>query len=190
MEFVPWPKTPRLKEAWCTITEKIDGTNAQVFVPEDGDRILAGSRTRYVDPENDNYGFAVWCRENEDKLWSLGPGRHYGEWWGPGIQRRYSVPTKRLSLFNVNRYRDGRDAPPDGIFAVPLLYSGPFELSAVNAAMKRLESEGSVASPGFMYPEGVVIHIPATGHRFKELFDPLPKSYKMGKAPDVSTVGV
>jgi hypothetical protein len=59
-EFQPFPKLARLSRE-MTITEKIDGTNAQVFVTEEG-QVFAGSRTRWVTPENDNYGFAAWVK--------------------------------------------------------------------------------------------------------------------------------
>ena len=35
MEFVKFPKIPRLKNSLMRITEKIDGTNAQIIIPED-----------------------------------------------------------------------------------------------------------------------------------------------------------
>jgi hypothetical protein len=57
--YVPFPRVPRLNRE-VLITEKIDGTNAQVFIAEDGERILAGSRTRWITPEVDNFGFAAW----------------------------------------------------------------------------------------------------------------------------------
>jgi ATP-dependent RNA circularization protein (DNA/RNA ligase family) len=54
--FEDFPKIARLSRE-CCITEKIDGTNAQVVITEDG-QVLAGSRTRFITPEDDNYGFA------------------------------------------------------------------------------------------------------------------------------------
>jgi hypothetical protein len=35
---------------------------------------------------------------------TLGAGRHFGEWWGAGVQRRYGQTAKRFSLFNVSKY--------------------------------------------------------------------------------------
>ena len=46
MEFEEFPKVPRLSRG-CVITEKIDGTNAQVMVDEDG-TVTAASRTRII----------------------------------------------------------------------------------------------------------------------------------------------
>lgn len=62
--FEAFPKIPRLKRG-CVITEKIDGTNACVYVGEDG-LVLAGSRSRWVTPEADNFGFAAWVRDHEE----------------------------------------------------------------------------------------------------------------------------
>lgn len=90
MEFVEFPKMPRLSRE-CVITEKIDGTNAQIFIADDCETMLIGSRTRWITPENDNAGFARWCMEHKEDLLRLGPGRHFGEWWGQGIQRNYGL---------------------------------------------------------------------------------------------------
>lgn len=65
-EFVPFKKIGRLSRM-CTITEKIDGTNASVFIGEDGE-FLTGSRTRWITPEDDNYGFAKWAQTHKDEL--------------------------------------------------------------------------------------------------------------------------
>lgn len=80
--FEPFPKIARLSRE-IVVTEKIDGTNAQVFITDDG-RVLAGSRTRWLTPESDNFGFAAWVHANQFNLKQLGQGRHYGEWWGAG----------------------------------------------------------------------------------------------------------
>jgi hypothetical protein len=105
-EFQEFPKMPR-RSRDVVITEKIDGTNACVFIGEDGE-FLAGSRTRWITPEDDNFGFSRWAHENKDDLLTLGPGRHFGEWWGSGIQRKYGLTEKRFSLFNTSRWVDRR----------------------------------------------------------------------------------
>jgi hypothetical protein len=162
-EFVPFDKIPRLRRG-CTITEKIDGTNAQVYFADDGS-MLVGSRNRWITPDADNYGFARWAYENEAELRKLGPGRHFGEWWGAGIQRRYGVPDKRFSLFNVGRWGDG--LPADVVGLVPVLYAGDFTDTAVNDALHRLSTLGSAAAPGFRDPEGIVVHHAAANRLFK-----------------------
>lgn len=173
MEFTPFRKIPRLRRD-IVITEKIDGTNAQVVVGEDGS-VRAGSRSRFITPENDNFGFAAWVAENESGLAQLGPGIHYGEWWGQGIQRKYGLDHKRFSLFNVSRWRDER---PACCHVVPILYEGPFTEAGVNGALAILHGNGSQAAPGFPKPEGVIIYHEASNALFKVTLekDEAPKS--------------
>lgn len=163
-EFEAFQKIPRLKRD-CVISEKIDGTNAQVFIDDDG-HIYAGSRSRWITPADDNFGFAAWVDANTEELAKLGPGHHYGEWWGSGIQRRYDLTEKRLSLFNTGRWSDPALLPAC-CHLVPVLYQGPFSSEAVDAAVERLRADGSVAAPGFMKAEGVIIYLPAARNLFK-----------------------
>ena len=173
MEFKEFPKMPRLSRE-IIVTEKIDGTNAQVCITEDG-RILAGSRTRWITPENDNFGFAAWVRDNAEELLKLGPGSHFGEWWGAGIQRRYGLSEKRFSLFNVARWGEERPACCD---VVPVLYRGEFDTAAVEDCIASLREFGSRAAPGFMKPEGVVVFHIAGNVGFKKTLekDDVPKT--------------
>ena len=136
----------------CVISEKIDGTNAQVCVLEDG-RVLAGSRTRLITPEDDNMGFARWVAEHADELRTgLGPGKHYGEWWGSGIQRRCGLKEKRFSLFNAGRWTD--DVRPACCHVVPVLFQGIFTSDAVDAALAKLAAEGERRRPRIHGPRG------------------------------------
>ena len=171
-EFVPFPKMPRLSRE-ILITEKIDGTNAQIFIGEDG-KFLVGSRTRWITPESDNFGFARWAYENEEQLRELGPGRHFGEWWGSGIRRRYDLNEKRFSLFNVSRWAADR---PACCHVVPLLYQGEFSQKAIDDCLTALQCAGSQASPGFMRPEGVIVYHVAARMGFKKTIekDEVPK---------------
>jgi hypothetical protein len=173
-DFEPFQKIARLKRN-CVITEKIDGTNAQVFIGEDGE-FRCGSRTRWISPEDDNYGFARWANDHRDELLELGPGRHFGEWWGSGIQRRYNVPEKRFSLFNVGRW-NSVTPPPACCHLVPVLYEGPFSTEVVEQQVERLRVEGSAAAPGFMKAEGVIVYLPAARELFKVTLekDEVPK---------------
>src|ERR1700677_2706004 len=154
MEFVEFDKIARLSRN-CVVTEKIDGTNASITITEDGE-FLIGSRTRWVTPTDDNFGFARWATEYRLELMKLGPGSHYGEWWGLGIQRSYGQKEKRFSLFNTARWSDDAVRPTCcGVF--PVLYSGEFDTSHITAALLDLHLTVSKAAPGFMKPEGVVI---------------------------------
>lgn len=168
-EFEGFPKMARLSRE-CIITEKIDGTNAQVYIYEDEaglTRIVAGSRKRWLLPEqSDNFGFATWVRANAEELLKLGYGRHFGEWWGHGIGRRYGLTEKRFSLFNVTRWTD--DVRPACCSVVPTLYRGVFSTAIVEEVCHTLAKEGSFAAPGFKQPEGIVVFHTAAGIGFKK----------------------
>lgn len=205
IEFTPWPKIARLNRD-IVITEKIDGTNAaigvipftvpcscdepgceNVIVVEDvPPTVYAQSRSRIITPEDDNFGFARFVSDNADALASLlGPGVHFGEWWGQGIQRGYGLDHKRFSLFNRARwgFLDDPDylatQPRPIVGVVPLLYEGSFDgwadgkLDPVedgtpwNWALYRLRGHGSYAAPGFMKPEGIVVYHTAANQMFK-----------------------
>ena len=184
--FVGFPKIARLSRE-VIITEKIDGTNGQIFIGEDGVTMLAGSRTCWITPKDDNHGFAAWVLAHKDELLALGPGRHYGEWWGSGIQRGYGLPKgeKRLSLFNVTRWCLSGQTPqviskddkgveklqsvlPACVSLVPVLWRGIFDTSQVERCLAELQLFGSKASPGFMQPEGVVVFHIAGNTGFKK----------------------
>jgi hypothetical protein len=193
MEFQDFPKMARLARD-VIVTEKIDGTNAQVCIGDDG-TLLAGSRTRWITPADDNFGFAAWVESHREELLTLGPGRHFGEWWGAGIQRRYGLTEKRFSLFNVQRWALHDTAPktyptadprvtrtqdvlPPCCGLVPLLYQGQFDTAAVDECIERLRLTGSLAAPGFMKPEGVVVFHTAGNVGFKKTLekDDVPKA--------------
>lgn len=164
--FVEFPKMARLSRE-IIVTEKIDGTNAQVHITEDGG-FYVGSRTRWITPEHDNFGFAAWAHANRDELMQLGPGSHFGEWWGAGIQRRYGLDHKRWSLFNVARWGESR---PACCHVVPVLYRGLFDTFEIETALQRLVFDGSAAAPGFMKPEGVVVYHIAGNVGFKKTIE-------------------
>lgn len=164
VEFEAFPKIARLFRE-VTITEKIDGTNAQIIIDEDG-HVFAGSRSRLITPKDDNFGFAAWVDKNADDLRKLGPGRHYGEWWGAGIQRRYGLTERRFSLFNTARWSDD-SVRPACCHVVPVLYQGIMHTYAVDNAIQELRALGSKAAPGFMDPEGVIVWHEAARQYFK-----------------------
>lgn len=151
------------------VTEKIDGTNAQVCVTDDG-RVIAGSRTRWVTPSDDNFGFAKWVQDNIEALRTLGPGKHFGEWWGSGVQRGYGLPKglKKFSLFNVTRFSSER---PACCGVVPVLWRGLMEEFDCAAVCADLRLRGSKAAPGFMKPEGIVIFHTKSGVMFKKTLE-------------------
>lgn len=167
--FEEWPKIQRYRKVRALVTEKIDGTNAQIYVPEDPTSpLLAGSRNRWLTAASvsgkqstDNFNFADFVLANGEVLRRLGPGRHYGEWYGAGIGRRYGLTERRFALFNVDRYaKDGLPAGlPANVGIVPTVYHGEFNPDAIDAAIRGVYAGGSVAVPGYNNPEGVVILI-------------------------------
>jgi hypothetical protein len=146
-EFQGYPKIPRHYRESFTITEKIDGTNGCVVITEHGE-VFAQSRSRFITPDDDNMGFAQWVYENKEELLLLGPGYHYGEWWGQGIQRRYFENHKVFSLF---AWWLKEEEIPKCCRVVPVI------AQTVQDAKERLKTEGSIASPGFLDPEGFMV---------------------------------
>lgn len=193
IDFIEFPKIARLNRE-IVVSEKIDGTNAQVYIRPASDSdfefgmdtqielpdgtagfIRAGSRTRWITTQDDNFGFAQWVHQHAHELATLGPGRHFGEWWGMSIQRKYGLSERRFSLFNVVRWcaHDKEPQPiqtpdprivkmqeriPACCHLVPVLHRGPFSSEAIHLALEWLRNYGSDAAPGFMKPEGIVVY--------------------------------
>lgn len=197
-EFIEMRKIPRGSRE-VLVTEKLDGTSALVYISPEGE-FLCGSRTRWITPENDNYGFAKWATAHMDELMMLGPGHHFGEWWGSGIQRGYGLPSgeKHWSLFNVQRWCLKGQTPKELVSAalnkgvprfqevlpgcvelVPLLWRGNMDDFDADAILKQLRAHGSFAAP-FLNPEGVVVLHIAGNVLFKKTLehDSKPKSSK------------
>ena len=187
-DFIEFPKMARFSRE-VIVTEKIDGTNAQILITENGE-FFTGSRTRWITPENDNYGFSKWAHGHKEELMELGVGRHFGEWWGSSIQRGYDLPKgeKRFSLFNVTRWCphggipqlisnvnpliiQKQDVLPPCVGLVPILWRGQFADLDVKEIMLKLLYSGSQAAPGFMRPEGIVIFHTKANVGFKKTFE-------------------
>lgn len=193
LEFQKFPSIKRLSRE-IIITEKLDGTNAQIYielranvpqadldggypflsVQKDGiDYVmLAGSRSRWLGSgKNDNFVFGDWVGKHREELLALGVGRHFGEWWGKGIQRGYNQESKKLSLFNVSRWYDfdaHKKVCPDCCDVVPPMYRGVMSEHEINRLLLHLKEHGSSAAPGFMDPEGIVIYHTAANVLFKK----------------------
>ena len=196
LAFQEFKGIPRLSRE-CIVSEKIDGTNSSILIaPEnwiDGKAafeepvnprtcvFLVGSRTRYITPEDDNFGFAAWAMQHrEEFILGLGYGRHFGEWWGSGINRGYGLTKgeKRWSLFNTNRWGPTRDLAkypedcPQCCSVVPVLWQGEFRTERVLGIMDVLGTHGSYAASGYMKPEGIVVyHTGKSGSYFKKTFE-------------------
>jgi hypothetical protein len=218
MEFKEFRKIPRLSRE-CTITEKLDGTNAQIFIYSSKDKlrfpfsdesnipsqkfiddycvyihpenphvdeddklyVFAGSKNRWlkIGKNTDNHGFASWVQKNGAELVMLGEGRHYGEFYGKGIQRGYGLEEKRFALFNTGKWvKQAKDSIsplgenqqycPDCCDVVPILYKGLFLTSAVDNEIDKLIRCGSRAVPGYFNPEGIVVFHEVSGTFFKK----------------------
>jgi hypothetical protein len=160
MEFITWKKIPRLVNEEYTFTEKIDGTNCCIAIDTDGS-FHCQSRTRIITRDDDNFGFAKWVYTNWDELSKLGPGYHFGEWWGKGIQRGYNLEEKRFSVFYYHN-----ELPTTLVHRVPNL-----GVNSAEEAVEVLKTQGSLASPGYMKPEGVVMYCRLTNSRYKIIID-------------------
>lgn len=162
MEFKAWPKITRVENRRPPVfTEKIDGTNACIVIGENGE-FACQSRSRFITPESDNFGFAKWAYANKDELMKMGEGYHYGEWWGLGIQRGYNQTHKRFSLFNTRRWGEHNPNTPECVSVVPLIRAGSIE-----EAKQLLIDNGSFAAPGFLNVEGLIMYEPDTDTCFK-----------------------
>jgi hypothetical protein len=150
--------------------------------------MFAGSRKKWLDTSSngDNFGFAKWVKANAEELLKLGEGRHFGEWYGKGIQRGYGLNEKRFALFNVGRWHKNGDTPrlisidpktkeekytnpaPKCCDVVPILDEGMFDTEAIQTVLDTLQVNGSYVSSGFMNPEGIIIFHKASGQLFKK----------------------
>lgn len=189
---VEFPKFRKMPRWWKTfvITEKIDGTNGLIQVWDEDDLpsnnppvtyddlmmryVAAGSRNRWLSLSlsADNHGFARWVNEHVNEAAQLGPGVHYGEWYGSGINRGYNLTNgeKRFALFNSHRWTEQR---PAGFDVVPTLWQGSGDdlSDGIASALDILRTEGSRMAPGFMRPEGIVIYSVENGVYWKKYLD-------------------
>lgn len=197
IEFRSWGKTPRLFRD-VVITEKIDGTNCAVIIEQvsntsDREGVLvfqevggalyavgAQSKNRLIYPgkTTDNYNFAQWVQENAEQLVeAFGPGHHFGEWWGKGIQNRYDVDYRTFSLFNTAKHADLffhtnllNDVDVT-VESVPILFEGEFSEEAVQRVAREMLKNGSFAVPHAANPEGICIYHTQSKQVYKYTFD-------------------
>jgi hypothetical protein len=179
--FEPYGKTAHWNGE-CLVTEKIDGSNVFVMIhPDPALPLAVGSRNRWISPgkATDNFGFAAWVAANEEAIRRLGPGRHNGEWWGCGIGRGYGLAERRWSLFNATQWTEEElrtRGLPDNVRVVPILARATVMTDPVGQAVMTLMAGGSVAAPGYMRPEGVIVFLRAAGKLLKLVFDKDAKS--------------
>lgn len=193
--FKEFPKISRFYEQEICITEKIDGTNGLIHIKpayevgiegllyddpdalfqdkyalhfKKGFAIYAGSRTRWLTPDDDNYDFAKWVKQNAEELFKLGKGSHYGEWWGQGINRKYSMSKKVFSLFNVHKWIDV-SVRPECCDVVPILYTGLITPKVVHTFSKPLQVSEAAKKYGIEFdnPEGTMFYLTKAGMYLK-----------------------
>lgn len=189
--FERFPSLTRFSHGW-TVTEKIDGTNACILIaPIDDPAINHGlmtarvgdtflftqSRNKIITPTDDNAGFAKYVEQYAPEIVeALGEGRHYGEWWGKGIQRNYGMTGKKFSLFNAARWSGPMQGGklPAQMDVVPHFVLNDYignTSTTFDTIMEKLKMGGSLAAPGFMNPEGIVMFHRPSGTTFKKTFD-------------------
>lgn len=160
-EFISYGKTHRFNRdeakwavgAEVVITEKVDGTNALVYVDKNKGLVLAGSKEKWlVEGVNDNFDFLQYVNKNKEYLmYSLKDGYNYGEYWGPGVGRSYNQEERFFSPF-------------DGSGAIPVLYRGKLSLEVLDSLVEDLTLNGSKLVLGYMHPEGLVIQYMEKGY--------------------------
>lgn len=168
LNFKKFPKIARL-ESNVIITEKIDGTNGQIYKTVDG-QILIGSRSQWLTIEKDNFGFAKWVKQYEKEwLKFLQPDqRIYGEWYGHGIQRGYGLKEKRFMIFNPVG-----DLPNIlNVERSTILYEGVLDyLGALLSWKSWLINFGSKHVEGYNRPEGLIVYFKDNATLFKIIID-------------------
>jgi hypothetical protein len=196
-----WSTAPELFGS-ATLTELLDGHTIGIHVEvlkrnprsgevtvRDGDvmrvdpvggaqffRVWVQNRERMVTPDQrDVQGVAAWVKAHAGAIAeTLGPGIHFGEWWGYKICRGYGLPAgdRRFSLFNTARWGfiDGTQVP--SLYTVPVLWEGPLEdnWNTVREQMDKLHEQGSSAVPGYRYPAGVLLYHASADAMMRHVF--------------------
>lgn len=200
MEFEPFPKVPRLSRE-MTITEKIDGRNASVWV----------SYAPSLNPTEDNLTSRV-ARElaeagifrvlHEGLMYSIRAGSRtqfivpckggdnlgFAAWVGHNLQELVKLGEgvhhgewwgqgigRGYGLYEkrFSLFNTARWSKerPECCHVVPVLCQVPFDTRYVELVMDTLKVGGSRAAPGFKRPEGVMIWHHGAYMAFKKTFE-------------------
>ena len=112
MKFKPYMHIERwgnsevegIEHGTCFIYPKIDGSNASVWLGDDG-LVKAGSRTRQLSIGSDNAGFYAWVEQQDNlKAYLLANPTHrlFGEWLVPHTLKTYRQDAwRRFWIFDV-----------------------------------------------------------------------------------------
>lgn len=155
-----------IEHGTCFVFPKIDGTNASVWLGDDGE-IKAGSRTRELIPGgSDNAGFCAWVLQQENlKAYLRANPTHrlYGEWLVPHTLKTYRQDAWRrfwifdvqsdetylsYDVYNVELQKYGLD------FVVPMFRAENIHLEYL---LKALEKNTFLIQEGAGLGEGVVV---------------------------------
>lgn len=152
-----------------------------------------GSRNRYLSYQDDNAGFANFYRHYTVRFEDMAkdiiivsnqeanqtndiptekyPLQIYGEWFGQTIQRQYGLKDKFFMPFSTFYAEKLIEYQVPNIIKPTVLYTGKFDWAVAEGLMHSLLLNGSQVIPGFMRPEGIVIHFPKYNFRLKETFE-------------------
>ena len=120
---------------YIAIMEKLDGANASFCLSEDGKEVLAFSRNRQLDEENDLRGFYWWVKENINPNSILSGHIYFGEWL---VKHKvdYGINGgQQFYLFDVFSVEENeylpisfvvREAYRIKLQLAPILYAGPY----------------------------------------------------------------
>lgn len=159
-------ETHGILDGMVWVFPKIDGSNSQLFVDEDG-RLMAGSRNRELTLASDNAGFFNWACSKDiffDFFKKYPNLRLYGEWLVPHTLKTYSESAWRnFYVFDVMR-EDGSYLPYEqysglmeefGIEYIPPICK--VENPTLERIQAQLENNGYLIKNGEGIGEGIVI---------------------------------
>jgi hypothetical protein len=159
-----------IEQGTCYVFPKIDGTNASVWLDDNG-KVAAGSRNRTLSASEDNAGFYAWATTSKEIAACLEANpnhRLYGEWLVPHSLRTYKDDAwRKFYVFDVCTDADGENVnylpypkykPILDEFGIN--YIPPLAI-VVNATLESiiplLEKNGFLIKDGAGAGEGVVI---------------------------------
>ncbi len=163
IERIGTTETTGIEDGMCYVFPKIDGTNSQLWY--DGG-VMAGSRNRKLELDNDNAGFLSWAiKQNRfvDFFRTYPNFRLYGEWLVPHTLRTYQQSA--WNNFYVFDVMNGDEYLPYGTYKNIL---DKFEIEYIPPICKiknptfdrlinQLEKNGYLIEDGKGTGEGIVI---------------------------------